>query len=171
MYVTTINPADLHAVPAYDGPANEAHTRLIAGEYPVSFEFTDGKDGSGTLIVTATASYLVPDYAYTEYWTDAYGNTYGTIPAATDVTPGADLMLIPGTSYTVVDIGSYHPEEISPVGTVEDATDIDDSMAVYGRVQSVEPVDGDRVNVTIVDHPCAPWTFSIPAAMPVYIGV
>lgn len=169
MHVTTFDQANPFAGPAYDGPASEAHTRLVAGEYPVSFEFTDGRDDSGTLIVTASGSYLVPDHF--AGWVDAYGNGYDTAPAATDVEPGADIMLIPGTSYTVVDIGSYHPEEISPVGTIEDATDIDDSMAVYGRVVSVEPVDGGRVNVTIVDHPCAPWTFSIPAAMPVYIAV
>jgi hypothetical protein len=56
-HVTVINPDDPHGSPSYEGPADEAHTRLKPGGYRT----TDG----GGLIVSDTRSMdvLVHDLA------------------------------------------------------------------------------------------------------------
>jgi hypothetical protein len=165
MHVTVANPDAPFDSPAYDGPADQAHRFLIAGNYPCSFEATDG-DFTGTLVVTVDGSHVIP--THTDTWTDAYGNGYVAITAATGVKVGTDVMLIPGTSYRYEDVSNYDDGEMSKAGTVEDATDVDGDLPVCGTVEAVKLV-GDRAHLTIVDDPCPAWTYSVPAAMPVYV--
>lgn len=125
------------------------------------------RDDSNTLHIRYWHESEMVDMA-ANAWTDANGNEYRTSTTAAEIADGADIALPPGTVYTLADVSEFDPSEVDAVGTVATATDIDENGCICGLVTAAKQ-DGELTLITILIEQSPPWTFSVPAATPVYV--